>query len=222
MQTIIFILMVVIAIIILAIRKNSSKPVSTSDIVQYKQMTLENKLDILADCGLKLAQPFTTDDLLKSWDREEYEKPGFELTLTGLSMTEEQEPWRPHCMNLWYLDTECIEDHGDYKRIVEHMAEITQGTMHFNNVEDYIDIEEEKAWFSFTFQGKEIKVDCKVNDDWMDTKIFSIFVRLLNNTDPTKIYIYYNLGGQDCIIGCVSKDALKILKSNGIKFEPLS
>lgn len=40
--------------------------------------------------------------------------------------------------------------------------------------------------------------------------------------DSSKIYIYYDLGGQDCIIGCVSKENLKALKKRGVKFGPLT
>lgn len=222
MQVVVLILIVIIFVIVWIAKKNISISDTLPEIPIGKQMTLENKLEILADCGLKLASPFTINDLLKPWGREDYEKPGFNLTLTGLAMTEEEEPWRPHCVNLLYMDTECIEDHGDYKRIVERMADITQGAMHFDNVKDYIDIDEEKAWFSFTFQGKEIKINCKVDDDWLDASIMTTFVKLLRKADPSKIYVYYDLGGQDFIIGCVKIDEFKKLKSSGIKFGPLT
>ncbi|MHB1459308.1 MAG: hypothetical protein ACYC0V_20550, partial [Armatimonadota bacterium] len=177
--TVIFLLIIITDIIVRILKKNRAISNSLPEIPVGKQMTLESKLEFLADCGLKLASPFTLDDIVRSWGREDLEKPGFNLTLTGLAMTEEEEPWRPHCVNLLYLDTECIEDHGDYKRIVERMADITQGAMHFDNVKDYVDIDEGKAWFSFTFQGKEIKVNCKANDDWLDTRIMATFIKLL-------------------------------------------
>jgi len=177
-------------------------------LVKRRGMTLEQKLELLADGGLKLAEPFTTNDLLVSWVRKEYEKPGFNMVLVGLGMTEEQEPWRNHCVNLWHFDTECIEDHGNYKKIAERMAELTQDSLHLENIRDYVDVENEVAWFSFSFKGQEIKVECKVEDDWVDTIIFAKFVELLNTADPSKVYIYYDLGGQDCIIGCVSKGEL--------------
>jgi hypothetical protein len=55
-------------------------------------LTLEQKLETLAECGLSLAPPFTAQDLLESWSREEFEKPGFDMTLIGLGMTEERPP----------------------------------------------------------------------------------------------------------------------------------
>ncbi len=217
----IVLIVIILAIVIIACRnKNNTASLLTTTSNQH--MTLENKLKILESCGLKLSEPFSVNDLLLSWDRSQFEEVGFDLVLVGLGMTEENEPWRYHSVNLWHFDTECIEDHGDYKRIVERMSEMTQGSMVLENVKDFVDLEEGKAWFSFLFQGKVIKIDCKIDNDWVDENIFAKFVELLNVSDSSKIFIYYDLGGQDCIIGCVTKNELKKLNSSGIKFVPLS
>ena len=184
--------------------------------------TFEEKLSILEECGIKLAEPFTVDYLLKSYSRADYEKAGFEKLLVGLGTTEEQEPYRNLCVNLWHFDTECIEDDGDYKKIAERMAEMTKGSLRFENVRDSVDIEKEKASLSFSFNGQDIKINCKVEDDWVDTAVFNQFVNLLKQADPSKVYIYYDLGGQDCIIGCVTKKELKRLNDYGIDFGLLS
>ena len=185
-------------------------------------MTLEQKLATLSRSGSKLNDAFSEADLLTSWSRAEYEKPGFDLVLVGLGMTEEEEPWRDHCVNLWHFDTECIEDHGDYKRIVDRMAELTQGSLPLADIQDYVDLQEGEARFSFTLHGKETKVDCRVEDDWVDPKIFSVFVQVLASTDPSKVFVHYDLGGQDCLIGCVSREQLRQLNKDGINFVPLT
>jgi hypothetical protein len=107
--------------------------------------TLEQKLDLLRDCGFVLAEPFSVDDLLESWGREAYEKPGFDMVLVGLGSTEEQEPWRNYCVNLWHFDTECIEGDGSYVRIAERMAEMAQGSLPLAEVCDKVDIDERSA-----------------------------------------------------------------------------
>jgi len=222
MKTLIWLLVVVAAIAVVVIVRRGSRSTTGSGAVAHEKMTLEEKLAVLAGCGLKLASPFTTGDLLKSWSREEFDKPGFDIVLVSLGMTEEQEPRRNHCANLWHFDTECIEDDGDYKRIVERMAAMTQGSLPLINIRDRVDVQAKKASFSFSFQGRETTVQCKVQDDWVDAGIFAKFVELLNVADPSKIYIYYDLGGQDCIIGCVSKEDLKRLNAKGIRFVPLT
>jgi len=184
--------------------------------------TLEEKLAALAACGFELREPFKVESLLESWRREDYEKPGLDLTLVGLGMEHESAPYQHHCINLWHFDTECIEDHGSYADIVNRMVELTQGSLVFQNIEDYVDIEEEVAWFSFTFNGETIKVQCAVDDDWVDTSVFGRFVFLLAQSDRSKLYVYYDLGGQDCMIGCVTQEQFSKLKQLSPKFEPLS
>jgi hypothetical protein len=209
----------ILAVVIILFSACSRSKSPAANVRQAK--TLENKLDALKECGLQLASPFTRNDLLKSWQREDYEKDGFDLVLVGLGMTEEKEPWRNHSVNVWHFDTESIEDNGDYKRIAERMVEMSQGSLPLENIEDHVDIEKGQAWLSFTFEGKSIKVDCAVKDDWVDPAIFGRFVDLLTQSDPSKIFIYYVLGGQDCIISCVTKNNFECLKSQGLNFVAL-
>lgn len=93
--------------------------------------------------------------------------------------------------------------------------------MALQDIKDYVDIENEEPWLSFTFKGKPMKFNFEVNDDWVDALIFRTFTELLKKSDPSKIYLYYDLGGEDCIIACVKKIQFECLKSNGIKFVPL-
>jgi hypothetical protein len=218
MKIVVPIIIVAFVIVVVLAVWNGSRTGSTKN----RSLTMEQKLDVLATCGLSLSDPFKPEDLLTSWGREDYEKPGFDLVLVGLGMTEEQEPWRNHCVNLWRFDTECIEDHGDYKRIVERMVDMAQGSLPLENIVDHVALEKEEAWFSFTFQGEEIKVECKVEDDWVDSTIFAKFVKLLAKSDPDKIFVCYDLGGQDCVIGCITRDELRKINSQGIKFVPLT
>jgi len=139
----------------------------------------------------------------------------------GLGMTEEQEPWRNHCVNLWHFDTECIQGPGDYKQIAERMAEMTQGSLVFTDLRDHVDVDAKEACFSFSFKGQTTRVECKVEDDWVDMSAFATFVRLLDIAEQSKVYVYYDLKGQDCIIGCVTKDELQALQRMKIKFVPL-
>lgn len=212
--------LIVLAVVVIFFLNACSR--SRSPAPNVRATSLENKLDALKGCGLQLASPFTKDDLLKSGRREDYEKDGFDRVLVGLGMTEEQEPWRNHSVNVWHFDTEAIEDHGDYKKIAERMIEMSQGSLSLENIEDHVDIEKGQAWLSFTFKGRPFKIDCAVKDDWVDPAIFTRFVELLNQSDPSKIYIYYDLGGQDCIIGCVTKNDFDCLKSQSPKFVPLT
>ncbi len=223
LTTFIVIVLLLIAFVLLwAFYPRGPQDGSVTDEVQAEHQTLEAKLAILAECGLTLSPEFTVDDLLESWDRQEFEQPGYDLVLVGLGMTEEEPPWRPHCRNLWHIDTECIEDDGSYVTIVERMAEMAGDSMPLEGITDHVDIDGGKAWLKFTCRGEEFRIDCDVQDDWVDPQLFGHFVKLLAKSDADKIFIYYDLGGQDAIIGCVTLQQFEALKSLSAKFEPLT
>lgn len=184
--------------------------------------TLEQKLHALAACGLSLRPKFTVDDLLSSWDRDDYEKPGYDMALVGLGMTQEEPPWEPHCDNLWHFDTECIEDHGSYADIARRMSDMAGGSLPLTDIEDYVDLEEGKAWLTFQLNGVSTRIDCKVNDDWVDTDVLGVFARLLEKNDSDKLYLYYDLDGQDCIIGCLDRTNYTKLRQLIPQVKPLS
>ena len=54
------------------------------------------------------------------------------------------------------------------------------------------------------------------------TGLLAHFVDLLAKSDPSKIYLYYDLHGQDCLIACVTKTQFAGLKTAGIAFRPLN
>jgi hypothetical protein len=185
-------------------------------------MTIEEKLHVLAQCGLNLKDQFGVTDLVASWGREALDEPGWNLALVCLGMTQEKPPWTPHCDNLWHFDTECIEDDGSYVRIAQRMQEMAQGSLPLSDIQDHVDLEEETAWLRFTCQGEPVHIDCKVEDDWVDTDIFGHFIDLLAKCDPNKLFIYYNLGGQDCILGCVTRAQYAALEQVIPEVEPLT
>src|SRR5215475_14835428 len=117
-------------------------------------MTIEEKLNALAQYGLKLRDQFGEPDLADSWGREALDEPGWNLALVCLGMTQEEPPWTPHCDNLWHFDTECIEGEGSYAQIAKRMAEMAQGSLPLSDFQDRVDIEEGKAWLRFKCQGK--------------------------------------------------------------------
>jgi hypothetical protein len=174
--------------------------------------TMEDKLRALAECGFRLRDQSAISDFVEGWGREALDKPGFDLALVCLGMTREGPPWDPRCDNLWHFDTECIEDEGSYVHIAKRMVEMAQGSLPLSDVSDHVSIEERRAWLRFTFNGEPVHIECSVDDDWVDTSIFAHFVDLLAKCDPNKLFIYYDLGGQDCIIGCATRKEFMMLK----------
>jgi hypothetical protein len=92
------------------------------------------------------------------------------------------------------------------------MAEMAQGSLPLSDIQDHLDISEGTAWLRFNCQGKPVQIDCEVRDDWVDTSLFGHFVDLLAKRDPKRLFIYYDLGGQDCVIGCVAREQYAALQ----------
>lgn len=186
-----------------------------------RHMTIEEKLEALARCGLKLNDQFGVTDLIESWGQEALDEPGWDLTLVCLGMTEEKPPWTPHCDNLWHFDTECIDGDGSYVRIARRMVAMAQGSLPLTDIQDHVDLDEGTGWLRFKWQGQPFQIECAVQDDWVDTGLFRHFVDLLAKSDPNKLFIYYDLGGQDCIIGCVYRAQYAAIQKEIPAMQPL-
>jgi hypothetical protein len=200
----------------------AAAPVAVASVPPAKaRRTLEQKLEVLAACGIKLARPFTTADLLKVASRREYEETGWDVLLHALGAPEDVKPRRILCKNLRDLDVESIERDGAYRAIAKSMAAITQGSLVLNGVKDHVDVAKSVAWLSFTLRGRRIRMNCEVDGTLLDHNVLLKFVGLLEAADPSKIYVIYDVGGEEVLVGCVKKTDLKKLNEHGIKFKPL-
>jgi len=180
---------------------------------------LEEQIKVLEMCDIRLRPGITIDNLLYSFDREKYEKEPYVLLLTVMGGELEEEPFEYISKDIWHFDTECIEDHGYYVAIAQRMSDLAGGSLPLEEITDYVDLEEGEAWLSFKLDGKKIKWIAAVEDDWVDPKIFSQFAELLIKRKTGKRFTYYDLGGQDCLIGCSAvKQLEKIKRETGLNF----
>jgi len=193
-----------------------------------KPRSLERQLRDLADCGVKLAPDILPDTVLKQlanedaddnlfadWSRGAFEKEPYRLLLVALG-----DPDATRATNILHFDTECIEDHGDYVKIADHMRTMAGDVLPLTDVEDLVDLEANEAWLSFKLDGVERRWSCEVADDWIDPKILSQFATLLEGRRTGRRFTYLDLGGQDCILGCFAEDELKKLrKVTGLAWE---
>ncbi|MGH9755044.1 MAG: hypothetical protein ACREA2_19885 [Blastocatellia bacterium] len=185
---------------------------------------MEKQLQTLHDCGIRLAPGITIDHLLASYDREDYEAKPFLHLLAVMGGELEEEPFVYLSNDIWHFDTECIENHDDYARIAGRMRDLAGSALPLAEINDYVDVvEEEKAWLSFKLNGVETRWEAEVDNDWVDPQVFSMFADLLAKQPTDKRYTYFDLKGQDCLIGCSTPKQLKRLrKETGLDFQWLS
>ncbi|WP_418604388.1 hypothetical protein [Hwangdonia sp.] len=188
--------------------KNNSAP---------KNPPFEEQFQIFKDLGFKLNEETNKSDL-ERWDKQDFIDEPFSLMYMTLGQTIEREPWKPLTNRCWDFDTEAIEDHGSYVDIIKNLERITRGELIFENIKDYVDIEEEKAWISFTVSGKDYKWDLKIDNDWVDVDLFSKIVELTKKNKSKGRYTYFDTGGQNAVLGFETPESLKEIKrKTGLK-----
>lgn len=184
---------------------------------------LEEQYKTLNLCGIKLRAGITVEHLLASFDRETYEEEPYTLLLTFMGRELEVEPFEYASDDIWYFDTECIEDNNDYVRIAERLRDIAGDAFPLEEIKDYVDIDERKAWLSFRLDGKDYEWKASVADDWVDPQILSQIAQLFADRQAGKRFTYLDLGGQDCLIGCSTPDQLvKLADRTQLKFQWLT
>lgn len=194
-----------------------------------KRRSLQQMLDTVAACGLSLREGVSAEALYQprtQWEPERsvatIEKGGFESLLIAMG-DEGYDPAThvsldPPSDDVWYFDVEFIEGHGAYKTIVKRLCRMTRGGLSFNEIEDYVDVEEGVAWVELKSAGRTERIELTVNNDWTDPKIFLEMQERLKATGSSRRFAMQSLG-QDCLIVCQTPENLKALhRATGLRF----
>jgi len=143
-----------------------------------KPVKLELQLAKLAELGFKLEDGITVDDLLYSFDRKDYENEPYDLILSVLGSEVEREPWdRSFCSRVWNFDTECINETGDYVRVVKRLCQVAARPDCLIDVSDFVDLEAGKAWLKYKVNGTARNWRVKVEDDWIDSAVLTTVMK---------------------------------------------
>ena len=172
---------------------------------------LEEQIATLASCGIRLKPEFSVETLLESFPRDKYETSPYAGVVIRMGGELEHAPWTPLSDNVWHLDTECIEGPGGYARIAERFRDLAQGELPITNLRDRVDQENGDAWLEFELNGETIHWGARVQADWIDPGIISNFCALLLDQKGSRRYTYFDLKGQDCLIGCATEEELRKL-----------
>lgn len=187
---------------------------------KMQKISFDDQLKIFQRLGFKLNEGVDVSDVDRWTGDSPFEKEPFSLMYVTLGQELEREPWTPLTNKCWSFDTEAITADGDYLRIINNLQRITRGELQFENMKDSIDIPNQIAWISFTINGDSYKWNMKVNDDWVDTDLFSKIVDLTNKYQTEGKFTYFNTGGQDALIGYETPESLKEIKDKtGLKIE---
>ncbi|MEK4733053.1 hypothetical protein [Paenibacillus sp. FSL L8-0641] len=100
-----------------------------------KKIIFEDQLNKLSELGIFMSADLKKELLLEEFSRNEYEEDPYNLLLLTLGgEVEVNGEFINVSEEIWYLDTECIEDHGDYARIIIRLENMTK--LNLNNITD--------------------------------------------------------------------------------------
>lgn len=158
----------------------------------------ENQCNHLNKIGIKiLNEEYLGLDLSK----KEYKKsPYIQLLISMGSKIEDKSGFVYPSNNVWNLDRECIEDHGDYVRIVERIAEMIYPELVITDIRDYVDIENKRATISFTLGDLNYEYELNVNDDWVDLSVLEYFSKLLAESGSEFRFFFSDIGQSVLIV----------------------
>lgn len=147
-------------------RKKSTISQST---VTVSSVSLEDQMLNFAEFGLHLAADVTIDDLLYSFNREQYESDPYSLLLSTLGVEIEREPWgRNFSASVWNFDYEGVTERGAYVAIANRLAGLTGNPEIATNVKDNLDLEQAHSTIEYTIAGEQKSIETLNDGDWAD------------------------------------------------------
>jgi len=189
-----------------------------SDPEMPKPFSLEEQLEVLEGCGIRLCPGVKVEHLLAESSRESYFHQPFVHLLIVMGSAPEDASFDRFSNNIWHFDSECIYDSQSYELIAERFRDLAEGDLPITDINSHVDFDEEAAWLSFRMDGKAFKWAAEVDSDWVDTTVLSSFAQLLEKRATGKIYTHYDLGGQDCLIACSTPTQLGRLMTEALLY----
>ncbi|HWD20442.1 MAG TPA: hypothetical protein VHB20_14315 [Verrucomicrobiae bacterium] len=118
------------------------------------KMSVTQALELLADIGVRARAQISNDDLALSLGGSLDSPVNWTLLLCVLGGEVERGDFERISDDIWHVDAECIEDHGDYVRLVQRFAILTKGLLPLNNIRDHVAVDKGEAWVEFDLEAK--------------------------------------------------------------------
>jgi hypothetical protein len=97
----------------------------------------------------------------------------------------------------WVEKAECIEVHGAYITIAEHLCALTGRVVAVTNVKDFVDIGASKAWLEYTVGTARRHWDDLANNDWVDANVMA---RIMGDLEADLRRFYQIDSGQAAVM----------------------
>lgn len=162
-------------------------------------LTLGQALEELKRIGVAIAPSASLDDLLPSLHGGLEDTVDRVLLLCALGGEAESSGTGLLSHDIWHLDAECIEDHGDYAYLAERFRVLSGGLLPLVGITDFVDLANGQAWLAFTVAGQPVHWDLAVDNDWMDPALYAHFQKLVGARTRSDRFMICALG-QDSLL----------------------
>jgi len=175
--------------------------------------TIEEQLNKLEELRVRLKEKVNINDCLE-FKQHDYEKKPYILLLISMgSEIPREDSYTFPSDDVWYFDRECIEETGDYVRVLKRIAELMKDEIVVTDISDFIDIENNEVQVSFKINRAEYKFSLIAKDDWLDINIFRIFSKVLEEHGSTRRFFFSDID-QSLLVVLIHKKQYKSL--NGL------
>ncbi|ROR30363.1 hypothetical protein EDD66_10214 [Mobilisporobacter senegalensis] len=184
------------------------------DLLRKRKETLEQQINVLDNMGIRLNAGITINEILQIFDRKEIESKPYILLLMAMGgeMECSKNQWLPLSNDIWHFDTECIEDNGAYIEIVKRLSKMTKEFLKLDDINDFVDVENNIAWVSFEYNEQAYKWDLKVDNDWFDMTLIQKLNGLITQSEYDKKFTVAVLD-QSCLIGFFNAETMEKLNN---------
>ncbi|MDX1905753.1 MAG: hypothetical protein SF053_01875 [Bacteroidia bacterium] len=174
-----------------------------------ENVRFEDKLKVFSTLGFVYDEGVVKQDIVDTWGKERLEHITYSQLYITLGSELHREPWTPITNQCWYFDTEAIDGEGAYVAIIQNLARISNGELPFENISDVVDWDRQQASVSFDLKGDRYSWELVFDEDWVDTDLFVKIVALTRQYNTRGRFTFYDLGGQDVVIGWATPEKLE-------------
>lgn len=116
--------------------------------------SVEQQLGNLLGVGIRLRGGIDIKDCLDGHQKEYIKRPYILLLISiGSEIISDNDQVSFPSEQVWHLDRECIEDHGDYARVIQRISEMVKDEIIVDQINDFVDVENNIAQISFNVNG---------------------------------------------------------------------
>jgi len=169
--------------------------------IRYEEIPVEEQLAVLGSFGIAPKREDFVEWLRTEWGTEVVKADPYYLLMFLGGNRRRGEVKERLSDDVLSMDTECVNDGGSYKAILEQLAALAKGAFAITGLHGEVDPEGRKASVSFNFNNRRYEWEPEYKDDWFDSGIiWKINDLLMSSSSARFFYTCQPPGAQGLIV----------------------